>query len=736
MKRTIISASLLAVSMLSAQETDTIKVSEIQSVSLQGTNNYRTKKSESVARLPLENLENPTVYNIVPKEIISEMNAVDFNTAMASAPGVVVSNSVNDSGNDIFLRGFSASANFRNGLLQNPRVQSEIANVERVEVIKGPSGTLFGGSLANYGGVVNIVTKKPQETFGGIIGYTTGSWGMNRITADVNAPLNKEKTALARFNVAAYSQDSFQDAGYNKGLFFSGSILYKVNDKTTVTLDTEFHAPEKTLNAYVRQSEKLTIGSMKDLAGAHERSFTSNDIGSKRTNFVTMAEVTHKFNDQWTSRTSYQRGEANENGSIFLVLSYIDNNTVSRGIRPFDNFKITTDNIQQNFVGDFKIGNLRNRLVVGLDYYQQSTKNQYGMFKRSAADTVGSVFAPYDIIKLNEASPWQPISRSLVENLERIPINQNPGSPDNPASLAKPTNLEITRFSTFSAYVSDVLNLTDNLLIMASLRMDNYKNENTIVNGVEVSESNGFQSKYVMGYTQTQFSPKFGLVYEIVKDQISFFANYVNGFKYFAPSANQDGVLTKWDPEQGNQIEGGFKLDLFGKKLLSTITYYNMNIKNRLVADPGGAGSIQDGKIKNQGFEMDVIMNPFRGWNIVAGYGFNDNKYDDRGVNNGKRIAWTPKHVANLWTSYKIMDGSYEGLGFGAGFNFVDKTYINITNHFLSPAYTTVGATVFYDKKKYRIGLKMNNALNETYWNFYGQPQKPREILANFAFKF
>lgn len=718
MKRIIISASFLAATMLSAQETDTIKVSEIQSVSLQGTNNYRTKKSESVARLPLENLENPTVYNIVPKEIISEMNAVDFNTAMASAPGVVVSNSVNDSGNDIFLRGFSSSANFRNGLLQNPRVQSEIANVERVEVIKGPSGTLFGGTLANYGGIVNIVTKKPQENFGGIIGYTTGSWGMNRITADVNTPLNKEKTALARFNVAAYSQDSFQDAGYNKGLFFSGSILYKVSDKTTVTLDTEFHAPEKTLNAYVRQSEKLTIGSMKDLTGAHDRSFTSNDIGSKRTNFVTMAEVTHKFNDQWTSRTSYQRGEANENGSIFLVLSYLDNNTVSRGIRPFDSYKVTTDNIQQNFIGDFKIGNLRNRLVVGLDYYQQSTKNQYGMFKRSATDTVGSVFAPYDIIKLDEASAWQPISRSLVENLERIP--------NDPTSKVKPTNYEISHFSTFSVYASNVLNITDNLLVMASLRMDNYKNDDLKTNGV----------KGTGNYSQTQFSPKFGLVYEIVKNEISFFANYVNGFKNFAPSLNQDGVLTSWDPEQGNQFEGGFKLDLFNKKLLSTITYYNMNVNNRLIAVPGGLGSMQDGKIKNKGFEMDVIVNPFKGWNIVAGYGYNDNKYDDRGVNNGKRIAWTPKHVANLWTSYKIMDGSYEGLGFGAGFNFVDKTYINITNHFLAPAYTTVGATVFYDKKKYRIGVKMNNALNDTYWNFYGQPQKPREILANFAFKF
>ncbi|WP_284460181.1 TonB-dependent receptor plug domain-containing protein, partial [Chryseobacterium sp.] len=473
MKRTIISAALLAVSILSAQEKDTVKIAEIQAVSLQGTHNYRTKKSESVARLPLENLENPTVYNLVPKEIISEMSAVDFNTAMASAPGVVVNNSVNDSGNDIFLRGFSSSANFRNGLIQNPRVQSEIANVERIEVIKGPSGTLFGGTLANYGGVVNVVTKKPQENFGGIINYTTGSWGMNRITADINTPLNKEKTALARFNVAAYSQDSFQDAGYNKGLFFSGSILYKVSDKTTVTLDTEFHSPEKTLNAYVRQSEKLTLHSMKDLAAIHGRSFTSNDIGSKRTNFVTMAEVTHKFNDQWTSRTSYQRGEANENESIFLVLNYLNDNSVSRSIRPFDNYKITTDNIQQNFIGDFKIGKLRNRLVVGFDYFHQNSKNQYPVYKVGKNDS--SVFVPYplngvivdkdqpqptDVVLLNGTSDWTSISRDVVKALPR-----------------NGTKYEISQYSTYSAYVSDVLNITDNFLVMASLRMDHYKND-------------------------------------------------------------------------------------------------------------------------------------------------------------------------------------------------------------------------------------------------------------------
>ena len=147
----------------------------------------------------------------------------------------------------------------------------------------------------------------------------------------------------------------------------------------------------------------LRLNHFKDLTSIHDRSFTSNDIGSRRNVFNTMAEVEYKINNQWTSRTSFQRGESVENESIFLVLTYLDNNTVRRGIRPFDMYKITTNNIQQNFIGDFKIGKLRNRMVVGVDYYQQDSKNQYPMFKNS-------VFAVYDQVKLDDTTAWQGIS--------------------------------------------------------------------------------------------------------------------------------------------------------------------------------------------------------------------------------------------------------------------------------------------------------------------------------------
>ena len=146
----------------------------------------------------------------------------------------------------------------------------------------------------------------------------------------------------------------------------------------------------------------------------------------------------------------------------------------------------------------------------------------------------------------------------------------------------------------------------------------------------------------------------------------------------------------------GNQFEFGAKFDVLNKKLLATISYYDLRVTNRLIATPDGIGSYQDGKTMSRGIDAEVIVNPVAGLNIIAGYGYNDNKLQDRSANDGKRLIWTPKHVGNLWASYKFQSGAIEGLGLGIGANFVDKTkldYISGYGSFLCKH----GATIFYD---------------------------------------
>ncbi len=218
-------------------------------------NKFARKESAEIARMPLGNLQNAQAYSVVSKELIQELGATDFNAAMSQVAGSVANVGVNDNGSDLFLRGFNAKVGLRNSLPSFPRFANEIFNLERVEVLKGPSATLFGAQASSYGGVINTITKKPFESFRGEVGYTTGSWGMNRVTADINTPLNADRTALARFNVLGTTQNGFQDAGRQQAFGFAASLLFKANDRTTVSFDADIYAPEKTLMAYNRNTE-------------------------------------------------------------------------------------------------------------------------------------------------------------------------------------------------------------------------------------------------------------------------------------------------------------------------------------------------------------------------------------------------------------------------------------------------------------------------------------------------
>ncbi len=670
-------------------------------------NKFSKKMTATVARMPLADMENPSAYSVVSKDFMQEIVATDLNSAVSNVPGVIANNGVNDSGNDFTLRGFTSNATFRNGLIVNPRTQTEIANVERIEILKGPAGTLFGGLMSTYGGVVNTVTKRPYESFRGDVNYTTGSWGLNRFTVDLNTPLNKDRTALARFNGVAHTQNSFQDAGYMKSLAFAASLAFKTSERTTVRFDADIYTPDKTLNAYVRNSQLLNYESMKDLKSSHGRAFTSNDIGTKRTSYYALAEVEHRISNNWTSRTSYQHGESGEKESIFIVLMYnTDNTKVSRYIRPFDVYEMKTDNFQQNFIGEFNLGKIRNRFVGGFDILARSTFYQYGTFKDN---TYSRVFVFYDDVTLDDTTPWQPITRTEVNKLERIST----------------TGIKNSDYS-ISAYASDVIDFTDWLVAMASVRVDRYKNQKTVTNGVKGDDD----------YHQVQVSPKFGIVAKLWKDKISLFGNYSNGFTNVAPSMGSNGEIRKWDPQQSYQAEGGFKFELLDGKITSTISYYDIKVKN-LVRTLDDGTSEQDGTQYSRGFEAEVIANPVRGLNIVAGFGTNKNKYTRYNESyQNKKMYFIPENIFSLWTSYKILDGKVEGLGFGAGVNYVGKANLNMVNDFYVPDYTLLSASLFYDQPKYKVTLKVNNLTDVTYWSVYGQPQNPRQFMANISYKF
>lgn len=667
---------------------------------------FAQKKSDYVARMPLNNLENPQVYTVIPKELLKEQLTVDFKSVLTAAPGVSAATLGVGSGGTgmaMRLRGFAGAdgaGSIRNGMATNFVSLSDPANIESIEVIKGPSGTLFGTTLISYGGLINRVTKKAYDKQGSEISVTTGAWGLGRVTADYNTPLDKEKKVLFRLNTALHKENSFKDFGINKTLMFAPTVTVKASDRLTLTLDAEYFKSNRT-TSYINISG-ANIKNLNELNWDWNKSYASNDVTSKADVLNLFAEARYKLSDKWTSQTliSYAR---TDNDANYIFLDVVSTDSLTRRIMHIPSI-FTTQQVQQNFNGDFYLGKFRNRFLVGLDYTRlttsdtRATANLYD--KGLNGNTTGKI----------AFSANSPIFLDLYNS--KIQQVTNPSS-----------NKRFTR--TYSTYVSDVFNVTDRLDLMAAIRFDRFDD---------------VQNEYM----QTSWSPKFGAVFQVLKEKVSVFANYMNGFKNVGPkAADAEGTIKAFKPEHAFQWEGGLKLEFFNRRLNSTISFYNIKVEDRVRTEVAPAGSavanysVQDATQKSRGFEIDIIANPIQGMHLIFGYGYNDNKYH-KGAVDGMREIGTPKHLANFWVSHQLVSGSLKGFGIGLGGNFASSTYLDSQNKYTISGYGKLDATVFYEYSSFRVSAKVNNLTDKRYWlgDYYAETQSPRQFLAGVSYRF
>ncbi|MEP7094898.1 MAG: TonB-dependent receptor [Flavobacterium sp.] len=680
------------------------------------------KQSNYVSKMPLKNIENPQVYNVVSSEIMKEQAITNYEDALKNVPGIQKlwesTGRGGDGGSYYTLRGFEVQANIVNGLPGLTNGSLDPANIERIEVIKGPSGTLFGSSLISYGGLINTVTKKPYTGFGGEFSYTAGSFGLNRVTADVNTPLDDNSDILFRINTSYQTENSFQNTGFRTAFFVAPSLSYKVNDKLSFLINTEFMQEEKTTPSmlFLGRDSPLQFANLDELNYNTDLSFYSNDLSIKNPRFSFQGYMNYKISDKWASQTVLSRGSSKSSG----YYSYIYDNEDGKGdfalwITKDQSQTITTD-IQQNFIGDFKIGSLRNRVVVGFDYFERNL-----IFGGSGYAKIYNLTPQGEIRQFDENAPNY-LSQTSVDNLlsKEAPLNYN------------------SKDATYSAYASDVLNITPTLLAMASLRVDYFDTEGNITTDGD-------------DYNQTALSPKFGLLYQPIEDQLAVFANYMNGFKNVAPGrlfdtdGNFSGTKT-FEPEHANQLEFGVKANLLSDKLNAIVSYYDINVENMVINS--NMVSIQGGEARSKGFEFDLNAAPIKGVSILAGYSHNDSKITkgnsgDVWLETGKRPFWAgPKNLINLWATYKFDYGTLEGFGLGFGGNYASENAIldgTTTGKFVLPEYTVINSSVFYSSNKFRIALNVNNIGNKDYFNggwSTVNPQKPRNAVASFSYKF
>lgn len=700
---------------LQAQETNKIQqdsIKKLNEVSINSTKNkFKREKSNTVSKMPLAEIENPQVYNVVSSELLKEQVVTNFNDALKNATGISrlwESTGRGTDGAEFYsMRGFAVQPTMINGLPGINNGKIDPVNVDNIEVIKGPSGTLFGSSLISYGGLINIVTKKPYQSFGGEIGYVAGTYGLNRVNADVNTPLSKENDAFLRITTAYQKEGSFQDSGFNKSFFIAPSLSYIINDRLSFLINTEFtqneaaNAPMIFLSRYA----PLSFISMELFEKNYKNSFNSNELTISNPTFNLQAQMFYKLSENWNSQTVLSRSNSKTNGYYSYLWDSANGDEFTRFISKANGETYATD-IQQNFIGDFKIGSLRNRIITGLDYY------------KSIITSASPGWVANGTVSLVNGTDDGDLTQAGVDNL----------------LAGSYTGISKAENEVYSAYVSDVLNILPELSAMASLRIDHFKGATNTYS----EENKG----------QTALSPKFGIVYQPIKDKISIFGNYMNGFINIAPQEKIDGTnflgMQTFDPEQANQYEFGIKANLFSDKISATASYYNINVKNKVMTY-NTFTFVQGGEVESKGFEFSLIANPIEGLNIVAGLSNNKSQVTKDIPDNGylglRPEEAGPETLVNLWINYTLRNGKLKGLGFGLGGNYASEyKTLNRSNigTFELPDYSILNSAISYNTNKFGLSLKLNNMFNEKYYSGWSTvtPQKLRNIAAGLTYKF
>ena len=713
MYRIVFTLSLLTTFSYAQEKKDTIK--QLKEVVVEGLheNKYKKESSETVAKMPLKDIENPQVYNSIPANLLKEQVVTNFNDALKNATGVArlwESTGRNGDGAEYYsMRGFSVQPTMTNGLPSLTNTTIDPINIDNIEVIKGPSGTLFGSSVISYGGLINVVTKKPYQNFGGEISYNNGTYGSNRVTADINLPVN-DKMAV-RVNSAYTNEESFQDAGFSNAFFIAPSVKYEVNDKLTFLVNTEFYK-----NTSARQSmiflsrfSPLSFDSMELFDRNYKKSFTSNDLTMENNGFNMQMQALYKLSNNWTSQTVLSKSSTRTNGYYHYLWDSANGDEFTRFISKANGTFYTTD-IQQNFIGNFKIGNLRNRMVVGLDYYNSRLINGGSGW---VANGVVSLVNGTDTGILTQAGTDALLTGSFAGNTE--------------------ATQEI-----MSAYVSDVLNITNKLSVMASLRLDYFDGK---ASQWDAEETKG----------QVALSPKFGAVYQIIENKVSVFGNYMNGFQNVAPRtvADLDGSnprIKEFDPEQANQYEFGLKTSLYKDIISASLSYYDIRVKDRIITDPNNINNaIQGGEVESKGVELSIVASPIKGLNIITGISHNKAEVTKETPGEGylglRPEEAGPETLVNFWANYTVTEGQLKGFGIGFGGNYASeyKTLNRAnTGTFELPAYTILNSVLSYDDAKFNVSLKLNNMLNEKYYSGWSTvtPQQLRSLIAGITYKF
>ena len=678
----------------------------------------------SIGKIAVDPMDLPQSISVIGQGIIREQQALRLSDVIKNVNGVYVTTTRGSVQESFGARGYSfGNSNlFKNGSRINSGSMPEMSSLEKVEVLKGSAAILYGQVAP--GGIVNMVTKQPKFKQGGEVSMRIGSYDLYKPTIDFYGPISS--SIAYRVNGTYESAGSFRDDVNSKRYYVNPSLLFKLGNRTELLLEGDYLKHD-----FIPDFGIGTLDNTKIPDVPRSRFMGTSWQYSKTQQSTANATLKHQYNDNWQLNTSlgYQLYKRD-----YYAVERIQAAANGDWTRPLGRILMEENYFsgQVNVAGKFNTASIEHNLLAGIDADHYLTTNNDFTFPAVAGLPAGS----YD--KINILDPGKFVQRSDIPVATNIRERQAP-------------------VNRFGAYVQDLVKLSSKFNLLAGIRW-------SYLQTLGIDSTNRLTGAQTKGKTKEDkaFSPRIGVVYKPFITT-SVFASYANSFNV---NTGQDIDGNPIKPSIIDQYELGIKNEFFNGLLSANVTVYRIINNNLAQTAPFTKDGMQNnntsikmltGETTSDGVELDLVANPVKGLNIMAGYSYNYMRYTKTDTTlgsfkTGERLVNNPAHTANGSIFYRFDNGKLSGLKAGVTVLYVGdrfggwNTDVSKTNPlqyrtriFPVNGFTTIDLTAGYTYKKISLLAKVSNLTNTLNYyvheNYSVNPIPPTQFITTVSYR-
>ena len=663
---------------LAAESSNTLTVSAQES-SPQG---YNATSSSVASKTPTPRLNEAQSVSVVTQQQLEDYQAASLTDAMRFVSGVTEGNTLAGTEDGFVRRGFGSNSDgsiYRDGIRSSQGLNFD-ATTERVEVLKGSASLLYG--IQNPGGVINVVSKKPQYDWHTKVSGRSSSEGGGAGTVDITGPLGNG--FAFRLIAEKQNQDYWRNFGSDKHTLIAPSLQW-YGEKASFLVsyeDYQYDIPYDRGTAFIN-GKPLDIGYKDRLDDKANHAWGHN----KTLN----AHYDWQFNDDWSTRVTFGWNQRQyDNNEVRVTAINPTTGVVTRRADANRGFNHKTKYVSWDLLGSQQLLGMTHDVVIGTDYEMNQT---YRAHQYQGKSNTGFNFTDpqYDILS--------PVTNITTEN------------------TANANNLN--RIHSRSVYAKDSISLTEQWIAVIGGRYQHY----------EQRASKGFDPVVeTLNSEGNKFLPQAGLIYKITPDV----SLYTSVSKSFTPSTDVDDDGNVGKPEQGTTWEVGSKWQI-SPKLFASIALYRIDERDMSLSINGTTRAID--KARSSGAEFELNGEVLPGWDLSANYSYDKAEIVDDGVNsanNGNRLQNAPRHSGALYLSHNLSISGIPGdFRVGGGARYVGSRAGDPENSFTMPDYVVADSFIAWNNQlfgeKTQLKLNLNNLFNKHYYTSSGGNLRVRE---------